>query len=883
MPAASLAASVFSPGALNQRRRLLRLAVHGPTLQATPPSGRAYPVTLVIERLVAREALGEDFDHELTLLADSAHIALKDMMGRLVTVSLVRADGSLRHFGGHVFEFALTGSDGGIATYRARLRPWSQYLALRVNNRLFMGQSLREQTDTLLQEHQAQLPSLRWDWRVQGADHPMTMAVQGAGIGESDLNYLRRHWEEAGWLSFWEHSQEAHTLVVADSSYDHCRPIDGNPSTIRFQREGGSQDEDSIATWTGRRELASGQHAQSAFDFKNPRPRHNTTPTLNRQGEVATQEVHEYTGHYGFTQHDASGDKLGRVRMQEIEAKAKVFEASGNCRRVQPGRWFTLSGHFSSDADGVRTEDKQYLILSATHEASNNFLMGEGAKSTYTNTFTASRRSVPWHPGRGRASEPVRVNVPQTATVVGQEGLGALDVDEHGRILVQFHWDREGKYSARVRVATNWAGGETGALSLPRVGSEVLIAHLDGNPDHPIVTGVVYNAQRMPPWQLPQQKALTGLRSRELNGDAGNSPGGRSNHLILDDTAGSIQAQLKSDHQSSSLSLGHITRIEDTQGRKDGRGQGFELRTDGHGALRAQDGLLITTEARPNAQAHSTDMGETVARLTAARDQHEGLSDAATQAKAQDAGDQNEVAKALKEQNDALKGSGGDKSRNQHPEYKEPHLTTASPVGIQSTTAGSTHHASNEHHAITSGAHTSVSAGKSFLASAKEAIKLFAYRAGMRLIAANSDIDIQALKQNIRVLAKLDITQQAENVTITAQNQVVVNGGGSYSKWQDGSIVHGTPGLWREHAARHSMTGPDSRPVPAPEVASALASKPDRPVPVVDALGNTTVPDSKLIARPGQQETRTQLNGGKLDPGPVLNHHVIRRWRRQED
>ncbi|MBS0427826.1 MAG: DUF2345 domain-containing protein, partial [Proteobacteria bacterium] len=336
---------------------------------------------------------------------------------------------------------------------------------------------------------------------------------------------------------------------------------------------------------------------------------------------------------------------------------------------------------------------------------------------------------------------------------------------------------------------------------------------LDGNADHPLVTGVVYNAAHMPPWTVPGQKSLTGLRSRELNGEAGNRPGGRSNHLILDDTPGRIQAQLKSDHDSSSLSLGHIARVEDTQGRKDMRGQGAELRTDGHGALRAQKGLLITTEARPNAQAHITDMGETVARLTAARDLHEGLSEAAMQSRAHEGGDSDQVTKELKRQNEEVKGtSQGNREQGQFPEFETPHLTIASPAGIEVTTAGSTHIASQEHNAVTSGGHTSIAAGKSLLVSAKEAVRVAAFEKGIRVVAAKADIDIRALKDAVNVLAKMNIKMEANRITITAKEEVVVNGGTSYTRWNAQGIVSGTNGLWREHAASHSLVEPDSKP-----------------------------------------------------------------------
>ncbi|WP_261380256.1 type VI secretion system Vgr family protein [Variovorax beijingensis] len=424
----------------------------------------------------------------------------------------------------------------------------------------------------------------------------------------------------------------------------------------------------------------------------------------------------------------------------------------------------------------------------------------------------AQPTSYAWRPQRSTPKP--RTRGPQTAMVVGPAGE-EIWTDRYGRIKVQFHWDRLGQHnehsSCWVRVSTSWAGATFGAAALPRIGQEVIVDFLSGDPDHPIVTGRVHNADEMPAWALPSQKQLTGIRSRELGG-------GRSNHLALDDSSGKVQAQLKSDHQSSSLSLGHVGRIEDTAGRKDDRGQGFELRTDGHGAVRSAKGLLLSTEARANAQGHITDMRETVARLTQGRDLHESLAQVAQQAQAHEAGDQDEVARALKAQNDAIKGSGGRPGQGEFPEFQEPHLTLASPAGIQATTAASTHLVSVEHTALTSGAHTSVATGNSFLVSAKDAVRMVAFNNGIRMAAAAADIDLTALRDSINALAKLDIKMEANRITITAKEEVLVNGGSSYTRWTAGGIESGTLGLWRAHAASHSMVGPKSVPVPSIEL-----------------------------------------------------------------
>jgi type VI secretion system secreted protein VgrG len=353
-------------------------------------------------------------------------------------------------------------------------------------------------------------------------------------------------------------------------------------------------------------------------------------------------------------------------------------------------------------------------------------------------------------------------------------------------------------------------------MHLPRIGQEVIISFLGGDPDMPMVSGRIYNQVNLPPWSLPEQQALSGFRSRELVEGGGNSAAGRSNHLILDDTEQKIQVQLKSDHQHSQLSLGHITRIEDNAGRKDARGEGFELRTDGHGVVRAKDGMLITTEARNNAQAHAKDMGETTARLSQAQDQHESLGDLAKQYRAHDKDDQAVVAKAIQEQNDSVEGKGQAGEDGKFPELTEPHLTLSSPAGIQSTTPGSTHQHSGKHHAITSALHTSISAAKSLLVSAKEAIRIFAHKGGIKLVSAKGNIDIQAMNKSVNMLAKLDITFTATKIIISAKEYVLINGGGSYTKWDSWGIHVGTQGFYKAHGSSHGMPPGKSMPVTMP-------------------------------------------------------------------
>ncbi|GGY34533.1 hypothetical protein GCM10007387_15590 [Pseudoduganella albidiflava] len=345
------------------------------------------------------------------------------------------------------------------------------------------------------------------------------------------------------------------------------------------------------------------------------------------------------------------------------------------------------------------------------------------------------------------------------------------------------------------------AGKYFGQMCLPRIGQEVVIQFLDGNIDRPIIVGVVYNRDNMPPWHLPAQRALAGLRSREFGNDNGGS-----NHLVLDDTNGKMQAQLRSDHQSSQLSLGSIHRIETSDGRLDARGEGWELATNAWGVARANRGLLLTTEPRPNATGEAKAMSETVFRLNAAHQRHADLARLAEQCSAQSGNEQAQAAAAIKNQNDDISGDG--RGRAGFPELAAPHLVLASPAGIETTTAGSTHVASENHTAVTTGQDLAFAAGGSMFASVRQAIRMFVHKAGIRMIAAAGDIDVKALSNSINLLAKLDITHTAERITLSAKQELVINGGGSYARFNAGGIEQGTIGNFVVHAARHSLIDP---------------------------------------------------------------------------
>ncbi|QUP55471.1 type VI secretion system tip protein VgrG [Ralstonia syzygii] len=508
-----------------QNKRLLRLSF--------PHDDAPAGALMVANRLSAYEGLSRDFQFSVEILSDNPDIPLKDVMGKMVTAELVREDGSLRYFNGYVFEFRFVRNDAGFSYYDMVLRPWLAFLAYRRDNYLFHGKSVEDQTDLIFGDyHDIQ----DWKTKALGQDEPMTDACQ---FDETDYNYVHRRWEARGWLYWYEHRKDGHTLVLCGDS-TRTDPIDGGGEMIWQGKSGVT--ECGLTSFSPVRNVAATAYAASSFDFKNPRPVRADVPTINKQGKLPQLEVYEYAGAYGY-KNAAAGRDFVKLRMEEIEAAGKHFEASGDDDRAQCGRTFKLSGHMGLPALGDDAKDNEFLTIEGMQSISNNYETREGQTSEYSCSLTCIRKKIPWWPGRGFNSTEPKIYGLQTAIVVGPKGE-EIYTDEYGRVRVQFHWDREGGYneksSAWVRVASTWAGSNFGFVAIPRIGQEVIVQWLDGNPDHPLITGRVYNQDNMPPWELPANRTQTGILSRSSQGGAY----GNANAFRFEDKKGSEEVWL---------------------------------------------------------------------------------------------------------------------------------------------------------------------------------------------------------------------------------------------------------------------------------------------------------------------------------------------------
>jgi type VI secretion system secreted protein VgrG len=338
---------------------------------------------------------------------------------------------------------------------------------------------------------------------------------------ESGFNFISRLLEQDGIFYFFEHEKDKHTLVLADAPSIH-KPCP-NQTTATYLPEGGWGEFDNpVTSWEIKNELRPGKYTLRDFHMQMPsKTLEVLEPTKFNVGNNGNLEVYDYPGEYArrFNKKERQGEveseatKLVKMRMEEEETPYEQIHAASLCRGFTPGFNFKLNGHFD------RGVNAKYVLTSIEHVAVQSpwYIAEETDKRTdepYHNTFTAIPDDVPFRPAR-KTRKPL-VPGTQTAIVVGPSGE-EIWTDEFSRIKVQFHWDRKGKKDAKsscwIRVATNWAGKQWGMIIIPRIGQEVIVDFLEGDPDQPIIIGSVYNADMMPPYSLPDQDTQTGIKT----------------------------------------------------------------------------------------------------------------------------------------------------------------------------------------------------------------------------------------------------------------------------------------------------------------------------------------------------------------------------------
>ena len=485
---------------------------------------------LLFWKLSGREAMSESYALTLTLLGTDARLDRSRLLGQPVTVTIPTQNLlTPRYINGKVTRVAvsaveLTGTR--YAVYQLTVEPDLWPMKRDRNLRIFQGQTVPQIVKTLLGEHQVNLED-----KLTGSYRVWDYCVQ---YQESSLDFISRLMELEGIAYHFSHEADKHTLVLTDAATQH-QPFSGYEVIPYHQTpSGGSTDEEGISQWALEDSVTPGIYSLDDYDFRKPNAwlfQAQQNPASPKPGSI---DVYDWPGRFVETGH---AEFYARIRQERWQVEHQQIQATATAAGIAPGHIFTLTNApFFSD-------NGEYLVTATGyHFEENRYASGEG-ETIHRTDFTVIPAAVSYRPAQSTAWP--RTYGPQTAKVVGPQGE-SIWTDKYGRVKVKFHWDRLAKgddtSSCWVRVSSAWAGQGYGGVQIPRVGDEVVVDFINGDPDRPIITGRVYNEASMPPWALPAAATQMGFMSRTKDGSVDNA-----NALRFEDKAGAEQVWIQAE------------------------------------------------------------------------------------------------------------------------------------------------------------------------------------------------------------------------------------------------------------------------------------------------------------------------------------------------
>jgi type VI secretion system secreted protein VgrG len=479
---------------------------------------------LVLISMSGSEALGRMPKYELILGSESFDIELEQVVGQRIAVWIELENDVRRYFNGVVSEFQYEGQgQDQMARYHAVMVPWLWLLTRTSDCRIFQDKTIPEIIEEVFRDN----GQSDFEDRLRGSHEPWNFCVQ---YRETDFNFVSRLMEQEGIYYYFTHEEENHTLILCDDPAAHESHEQAESLPYRPPSDGRAGEE-FISSWGCRHTFEPCELTLKDFDFMNPSIDISVEDRIDPPHDGADREIFDYPGEYTGPEGDrGSGRDYAEIRVQELQAEQNVVDAVSNARALACGNTFELS-----DYEPRMEEVGEYTIIAASYrlDAGAYRAGGEGDRGPeYSCSIRAIDSAKQFRPAR-ITPKPV-VQGPQTAIVVGPAGEEIL-TDEYGRVKVQFHWDRRGQFdqdsSCWMRVSQPWAGMGWGGVSIPRIGQEVIVEFLEGDPDQPIITGRVYNGDNMPPYDLPAQAVVSGMKSQTVKG-------GGYNEFIMDDTVG---------------------------------------------------------------------------------------------------------------------------------------------------------------------------------------------------------------------------------------------------------------------------------------------------------------------------------------------------------
>lgn len=807
-------------GGISQLDRLVKLDT---------PAG---PDVLLPLRVVGKTRLGRNFYYTVDVTSLNGSLELKSLIAKAVTLWVQQADSSYLPFHGYVHAARRLGADGGLTYYQLSFSSWLHFLKFRKDARIFQDKTPEEILTEVFGAHPQARGAFRFN--VRNPAPARSYCTQY----EDDWNFVHRLMESEGWFGYFEQAADgkSHTFVVTDDLYA-IKSV--TPQSVEFYRAGVTGEAIAFTQWAGTRTLQSVQYSPTTFDYKNPNyPKAKTYPTVANQGDLPNQaEVYEYTGPYTYLDSDR-GDRLTKLQLEEWESRAKRFIGVGGVRHIQVGYWFNLEQHPEHDRD--QPQDRIFSTIAVDTYIENNVPIGNsrpfphslqtrlseiraqaesgepasvarratGSDGFFLVEVEAQRRTVPF---RSPFEHKKPLMPTQTAIVVGPANEEVY-TDNLNRVKVKMHWDRlssgDQSSSCWMRVMYPYAGADFGGVFTPRVGHEVAITYLDGDCDRPVISGCLFNGSQKPQWHT--NGLMSGFKSKEYKGTG-------SNQLVFDDSTGQNRAQLFSSTATTYLHLGYLI---DQNGNVRGNflGTGFDLKTDAYGAVRAAQGMYLSTYARGGTSSQPLDVKEARQHLVDSGGVVERRSEVATGSQAeglQDAHDTiNDFASATQStlQSNTSGGNTGGGGTGGANGFSQPVMLLASPSGIGLSTQKSIQLAATEHVNIVSGASTHIAATKSLVASVGEKLSLFVQNAGMKLFAGKGKIELQAQSDNVEITADkmVKIISTTDAVNVMAEKEITLTAGGATIRLAGGNIYVHAPGLVEVKGSQHSFSGPAS-------------------------------------------------------------------------
>ncbi|WP_414859587.1 type VI secretion system Vgr family protein [Piscinibacterium candidicorallinum] len=823
---------------------------------------------LLFHRLESRSRLNSTEPSTLQFLSLDAGIDLHGLLGEHFTtyLRLNLAEAKTRPFDGIVQSARQLDQVGRFTRYEVTLRPWLWFLSLTTDCKIFQDASVPEILAAVLGDHAI----AKSEFKLTHAYPKRPYTVQ---YRESDLALINRLCElegityhvvhhpaegagsGAGALLGANPGPGSHSIVFTDSAAKHadCPGYE----TVPFHAQVGSrrEDEQALLSWTEQRSIAASSVTLSDYAFLKPgapQTGGRADTSLSAQLQGAHAEIYEAPGQFHKeSREESTAEHQAQVLLESIATGTRTWTGATSARGLSTGGCFTLTkhpqagqnGHYLITGERCTVVFASYEGVSGTEERPSGRSSASELQAAYSRRggspsleevlsaggayfhaeISAQRSEQPHRPAR--TTPRPQIHSIQTATVVGS-GAGEIHTDAHGRIKVHFHWDRYGQRNGQdscwLRVAQPWAGANWGAQFLPRVGQEVIVSFVEGDPDAPIATGRLYNAEQRAAafsdaGSLPGNQALAGFKSKELNGSG-------YNQLLFDDTAGQVRLQLATTHGASQLNLGYLMHPRADQAEEAGavdkpsaepRGEGFELRTDHWGAIRAAKGLLITTDGRAQAVGGALDRNELIAVLQEALTLAQSLTENASQAGAATAKDEKDAKgpdhapqeTQLKEVKGLAAGA------NNEPDNTDPsanHLALHSPAGIAMASPHSVTLAAGQTLDQVAAKHVQLTSGQQTHVHAGTGIRQYTHSGGIHQIAHQGKVLIQSQHDDTVINAEqaIHLSASQKHILLEAKEHITLaTEGGGYITLKGGNVEIGLPGAFTPKASKHAWQG----------------------------------------------------------------------------